>query len=595
MSQLEVTTPPAPPASGPEQQRPSRRALWRQKVRDPQVVVGVVMLVVLGYLILYPLVLVVLSSIRTPGQLPFDEGTSWVFGNYADVVTAPHFGHLLLDTILVSVVSMAIAFTISVLLAWLIERTDLPFRNTSFVLVVTGLGLPGFIVGIAWVILANPTNGLLNELLREIGIGGGRGPLNVYTFAGFVIVQGIVFVPSTFLLVAAAFRGMDARLEEAAGVSGAGTLTTLRKVTLPLLWPALLGALIFMFITVVESFDIPLTLGLRAGINTLSSQVYLDLHPAVGFPNYAFASVHGVMLLVLSVAPLVYYNRVIGRSEQFATITGRGVQRAKTQLGKWKWPAFAFVVLYVTVSLVLPTLVMVWTSLQPFYALPSAESIKRISLDAYSDALSGGPFATALKNTVLVVFAAGLLAMVIGLVTSWIVVRAKSRAKAVLDVLAFLPHVFPTPVLALSLLLIYIASPLPIYGTVWIVVIALATRYIALSTRFMNAGITSIHRELEEAAAVSGASWAQVMRKVVLPLVVPSFGNGFVMVALLAINQLAMPLILASSSNGTLSTLVWGRWASGDTAAATALAVVMIAITFTIAVAGRRFGRAGSE
>jgi iron(III) transport system permease protein len=591
MSELEA----ASPVIEPEKRSPSRWTVLLHKARQPQVIVGLVMFVILGYLILYPLVLVLLSSVRTPGQLPFDQGTTWVFGNYADVVTDPHFGKLLLNTILVSVLSMAISFTISLLLAWLIERTDLPFANASFVLVVTGLGLPGFIVGIAWVILANPTNGLLNELLREIGVGGDRGPLNIYSMAGFVIVQGIVFVPATFLLVAAAFRGMDARLEEAAGVSGAGTFTTLRKITLPLLTPALLGASIFMFITVIESFDIPLTLGLRAGINTLSSQVYLDLHPAVGFPNYAFAGVHGVMLLVLSVVPLIYYNRVISRSEQFATITGRGVQRAKTELGKWKWPAFALVVLYVTLSLFLPTLVMLWTSLQPFYALPSAESIKRISLDAYSDALSGGPFTTALRNTVIIVIASGLLAMLIGLVTSWIIVRAKSRAKGVLDVLAFLPHVFPTPVLALSVLLIYIASPLPIYGTVWIIVIALATRYVALSTRFMNSGITSIHRELEEAASVSGASWLQVMRKVVLPLVIPSFGNGFVMIALLAINQLAMPLILASSSNGTLSTLVWGRWASGDTAAATALAVVMIAITFTIAMAGRRFGRAGSE
>jgi iron(III) transport system permease protein len=571
---------PRPPAAG--------LARVRGLVRPKWLLVAAVVAVLL-YLVAWPLAIVLITSIRTQNALPFDVGTTWEFGNYLDVFREPGFGRLIVDTLAVTALSMTIAFAVSIGLAWLIERTDMPLRNLAFVLVVSGLGIPGFVGGIAWVILANPSNGLLNELLHQVGIGGASGPLNVYSLGGFVFVQGILFVPATFLLVAAAFRGMDSRLEEAAGVSGAGTFTTLRRVTIPLLAPALVGALIYMFVTVVESFDVPLTIGLRAGITTLSSRVYLDLNPTVGFPNYAVASVHGVLLLVLGMAPLLYYNRLISRAEQFATISGRGVQRAHTALGRWRWVAFGAVVLYLVLALVLPMLVMIWTSLEPFYALPSADSISRISLNGFRNALSGGLFAEALRNTLILVLASGALAMAIGLVVSWIVVRARARAKVLLDILAFLPHVFPAPVLALSLLLIYISSSLPIYGTIWILVIALTTRYLGLSTRLMNGGVASLHLELEEAAAVSGASWWQTMRRVVLPLVAPSFANGFVMVALLGIQQLAMPLILASSSNGVLATLVWGRWTSGDTAPATALAVIMLAITMTIVALGRRF------
>lgn len=564
---------------------------WLRRMAQPGNVLAVAVAIVLCYVVVVPLAIVGIASLRTPGALPFDIGTTWTFSNYAEVVQAPGFGRLVLNTVLIATASMAIAFTISLALAWLIERTDLPFANAAFVLVVSGLGIPAFIGGIAWVILANPSNGLLNELLRQVfGLDGASGPLNIYSFGGFVFVQGVLFVPATFLLVAAAFRGMDARLEEAAAVCGAGTLTTLRRVTLPLLAPALVGAFIYMFITAVESFDIPLTIGLRAEIPVLSSRVFLDLNPAVGFPNYAFAAVHGVMLLGLGLIPLIYYNRMIGRAEEFATISGRGGQRAQVRLGVWKWPALAFIGLYVMISVVLPSAVMFWTSIQPFYALPSVESLGRISFDAYADVFTDGLLGPALKNTIILVLAGGLLAMGLAFLTSWVVVRSRVRGKAALDVLAFMPHVFPAPVLALALLLIYIGSPLPIYGTIWIVVIAVATRYLGLATRFMNSGITSVHREMEEAASVSGASWRRVMRRILLPLVMPSFANGFVIVALLAIQQLAMPLILASSSNRVLSTLVWGRWGSGDTAAATALAMVMLTITMTIVALGRRFG-----
>ena len=571
--------------------RRSGPSVWLRRLSEPRNLVIAAVVVVLIYLVLGPLAMLLFTSVRSQDALPLDAEAAWTLSNYVEVLQDPTTYELLLNTIVVSTGSMGLAFIISALLAWLVERTDLPFPNFGFVLIVAGLGIPGFITGIAWVILANPTNGLVNVSIRGLlGLAGRTGPVDIFSMYGFIFLQGITFVPATFLLVAAAFRAMDARMEEAANTSGAGTLATMRRVTLPVLAPALFSAFIYMFITVVESFDVPLTIGLRADIIVLSTRVYLDLNPAVGFPNYALASVHGVLLFLLGLGPLLYYNRLISRAEEFATISGRGFQRTKVALGIWKWPAVAFVALYGLLSVILPALVMFWTSIQPFYALPSPESLSRANFSAYGEILASPSFLQSLRNTAVMAGLAALFAMSIAFISSWIVVRSRSRVKAMLDVLAFMPHIFPAAVLALSLLVIYLIAPVPVYGTIWILVIGIMTRYLGISTRFMNAGITSLQVELEEAAAVSGASWLQVMRRVVLPLVMPSFANGFLIVVLLGIQQLAIPLILASSDNTVLSTLTWGRWAGGDTAEATALSVMVLAMTTVIAMIGRRSG-----
>jgi iron(III) transport system permease protein len=365
-----VVAGPASPSSPPTLPPPERRRMSSGLTRSVMVAT---VLVVLCYLVLGPLALLFITSVRTPEFLPFDPGATWTWESYGTVLTNPHLYELLWNTLSIGAGSMIVAFVLSVILAWLVERTNIPLPNVAAVLIILGMGLPGFISGISWTVLANPTNGLLNELLNAIpGIDAERGPLNVFSRTGFIFVQGINFVPATFLLVAAAFRAMDVRMEEAATMSGAGTWLTLRRITLPVLAPALIGAFIYMFITVVESFDIPLTIGLRADIRVLSSEVYLNLHPAVGFPDYSMASVHGVILLIVGIAPLWYYNRVLKRADQYATIGSRSGQRKRIDLGRLKWVAGGFVGLYVLLSLILPALVMAWTSIQPFYALPNA-------------------------------------------------------------------------------------------------------------------------------------------------------------------------------------------------------------------------------
>jgi iron(III) transport system permease protein len=584
---------PRPPAPGGIPRL--RLALGRIQSRTVAIAAIVVLLL---YLVIGPVGMLVFSTFRaTVGQLPFGADVAWTFQNYVQVFTSPSTYAVLSNTLIFSIGSLILSFALSITFAWLIERTDLPFRNVLFVVIIASIGMPNVIAGIAYALLMNPSNGLLNIPLRAL-LGmepTATGPLNVYTLPGMIFVQGVTLVPITFLLVAAAFRAMDTALEDAGSTSGAPWRTVMRRITLPLLTPALLSAFVYQFVTVIESFDIPLVLGLRGGVQVLSTQVFIEARPAGGLPDYGLASTYAILLLMLALGPLIIYNRVIGRSERYATITGHSYMPRRMRLGAWKIPAGALSLSFILIAFVLPALVMLWTSLQPFYAVPSPESIARISLDAYEQVLTSRRLHQAFGNTLLLGLATGFGAMFIGLLVSWVLVRTKSRFRFLLDLLAFTPHAMPGVLIGLSVLLIYIILPLPVWGTIWIIVIALGTQYISIATRLMTAGITQIKNELEEAAAVSGAAWWATIRRVVLPLVLPAFLNGFLLVFLLAIKNLTIALILFTPDSIVMSTLVYSLWDRADTAATAAVGSIMVAITLALSIVIRRINREGPQ
>ena len=589
---MTATADPAPAA-------PAGRARGLPRVRrfESRTIAIVATVVVLVYLVLGPVLMLVLSSFKaTDGTLPFEAGVPWTIDNYITVLTNPGTYAVLGNTFAFALGSLALSFTLSITFAWLIERTDLPLRNMLFVVIVASIGIPTVIIGIAYALLLNPTNGLVNLVLRDLmGLETRQGPLNVYTLPGMIFVQGVTLVPITFLLVAAAFRGLDASLEDAGTTSGATFRTVVRRISLPLLTPALLSALVYQFVSVIESFDIPLVLGLRGGISVLSTQIFIESRPAGGLPDFGLAAAYSMLLLGLAIGPLLIYNRVLGHSERYATIGGHSYAPRRMRLGRWKTPALILSLGFIIVSLVLPGLVMFWTSLQPFYAVPSPESISRASFDAYVDVLTDDRFWDAVINTLILGTFTGILAMGVGLSVGWVLVRTASRFRVVLDTLAFTPHAMPGVIIGLSILLIYLLLPIPVYGTIWIIVIALGTQYISISTRLSSSGISQVQNELEEAAAVSGASWWPSIRRIVFPLVLPAVLNGLLLVFLLAIKNLTLPLILYTPQTVVMSTLLWSYWDRARTAETAALGVIMVVITLILGTILRRFNREGPQ
>lgn len=557
-----------------------------QSARRPQgkTVMIVVVVGCLLYLIMGPLAMLVGSSLqRTETGLPFSSSASWSLENYRSV-----FGQLgayadLARTLMFSAGALAIAFGLSVPFAWLIERTDLPLRNLCFVLLVATSGMPALITAIAWTLLLNPTNGIVNALLPFT--------LNIYSMGGMIFVQGMGMVPLTFLLLCAAIRGVGSNLEDAASAAGARRWRVLRTITLPLATPALLGTLVYLMVNVIDTLDVPLVLGLNGGVIVLSTRVYLTSHPPTGLPDYGSASVYSLFMLAIVILPLAFYNRLIGRAGAYATIGGRGVRRRRMELGRWRVPALAPVFAYVGVAFVLPLFVLVWVSIQPVYRGVSLEAFRKATIGGYVDLASSQTAWKAFMNTFILGIAVGLVAVVLGMFTSWIVVRTRARAVALLDVLAFMPHAYPGVMIGLSVLLIYLYLPLPIYGTLWIVVIALGTQEIALATRLTNGGVVQIQENLEKAAAVCGAMMRTTWRRVMLPLLRPTLINAFLLVFLASIQNLTLPLMLQAPGNTVVSTLLWGRWYNGQYVGAAVLSVCLLSVAVVAAVLMRKATR----
>ncbi len=566
---------------------------------------GVLMFGTVGlliYLIAGPVLVLVFSSFkRTEGTLPFEGVSPYTLENYNDVFLSASTYEVLGNTAIYAAGALLLSFAVAIGLAWIVERTDVPLRNTIYILVIAALGIPTVIAGIAWGLLGNPRIGIVNVFIRWMFQMEGEGPFNVFSLPGMIAIQAITMIPVTFLLVAGAFRAMDASLEEAGVTSGGNFGQTTARITLPVLAPALLSAFIYQIVTVVESFDIPLILGLRAGITVLSTRVFLEIRPVGGLPNYGVASTFSILMLVLALGPLIYYQKIISRAERYSTVTGKDYRRKRYALGKWKWLALAGVGAYIFAALIMPLAILVWTSLIPFYQVPafvvsatgavslSASSFDLVSLKAFRELLESPFFLRSLRNTLIVGAVVSVLAMTIGMMTAWIVVRLRTRWTKALDILAYVPHAMPGVIIGTSILLIYLKlSWLPVLGTIWIITIALTTQYISLSTRTMNGSVSQIQVQLEEAGEVSGASQGQILRKILLPLIRPSFINGVLLIFLLSIRNLTLAIILQGSKSVMLSVLIFNRWDAGQTEEAASIGVVMVIFTLILAVTLRR-------
>jgi iron(III) transport system permease protein len=549
---------------------------------------------VLGYLILGPLAILIYSSFRgTKNSLPFEAQSPWTLENYTDVFGSSSTYTVMGNTFVYAAGALVVSFALSVALAWLVERTDMPLRSTVFTVVIASLGIPAVLNGISWGLLLNERTGAVNLAIRALFPFIESGPFNVFSMWGLIFVQAITMVPVTFLLITAAFRAMDSVLEEAGMTSGSRFRKTVRRITLPVLTPALLSALIYQLVTVVESFDIPLVIGLRANIEVLSTRIFLEVRPPGGLPNFGLASTYSILMLVIAAGPLLYYQYVISRSERFSTVTGKDYRQKRYELGRWRPVVLLAVIGFLVVSVLLPLLILLWTSLQPFFAPPSFEALGRLTPAAYRNLFNSSTFFLATRNTFLLGVVTALATMTIGFATAWVTVRIRSRASQALDILAFLPHAFPGVILALSVLLIYLLLPFPVLNTIWIIIIALMTQYISLSSRLMGSSIAQVQAQLEEAAAVSGARQGEMLRRILLPLVFPPFMNGVLLVFLMSIKNLTQALILFSPESVVISTLIFNRWDNGRTAETAAIGVLTVLVTLALSVVIRRVGSVG--
>lgn len=531
---------------------------------------------ILVYITLVPLVVLLYSSfIAEAGTLPF-EATQLSFENYYRVLFDSQTYGLVFNTAIFTIGATGLGIGLAVAMAWLVERTNVWGRSIIFVGIVIPMAVPGMIYATAWTQLLNPSNGLINVMFRNAGLDWLQ--FDIYSLSGMVLVQGLSLASHAYLLVAASFKMVDPTWEEQSAIAGKGIFVTLRRITLPSLKPALLAAVIFYAIVNMETFEVPGTLGLTSQIHVFSTRIYWATHPGTGgLPHYGLASTLSVLLLLVAIALIWLYQRQTRNARQFVTVTGKGFRPKQLDLRHFRLPVTILAYIVLMFVVVLPLLMLVWRSLTPFYMPPSFAALTNVaSFKAYSDLINSYGLSGVVKNTALMSLTAGIVTTLLASLVAWMVLRAPVSPgwRSGMNQLAFVSNAIPSIVIGLSFMFVYLTLPIPIYGTIWIIALAMVTKYIAFSSGTMLAAQMQISKELEEASQIAGAGWAKTYRRITFPLLGTAFFSCFLWVVVHAIRELAVSVMLYSPGSQVLSTQVWSLWEGGRVAQASALGVL---------------------
>jgi iron(III) transport system permease protein len=517
----------------------------------------------LTYLVLVPLALVVLSSFR-PGGFPLDPG--FTLRNYATAYGDPGFPALLRTTLLFAMGSSSVALALGVGLAWLVERSDLPGREALRGLVLLPMATPPLLLAIAWAMLLSPRNGVLNQFLTN-AFALGKAPFDIYTLPGMVFVQGLALVPTAYLFLAPAFANMDPSLEEAAVASGAGTWTLMRRIMLPILWPAILSAAIFLLIVSLVVFDVPGALGIPARIFVLSSKIYyLVADSPGGIPLYGQVSALAMLFLAILLGLGLAYHRLTHHAQRYRTVTGKGFRPRIFPLGRGRPFAVAALVLYFLLSVIAPLLILLWMSLMPYQTGVSWAAFNLLTLENHLDFLKNTRVLTATRNSIVIAVVAATSVSLLSLLVSWLTARLRVPGRQALDTLAFIPIAIPGVMIGVALMYVYISlgAFLPIYGTIWIIALAYLTQYLPFGARVTTGVMMQLHPELEEVGATSGAGRLRVLCRITLPLVWPAITAVWIWVLAHALRELSSALLLQGRDNKVIPTLLWDYWSGGE-------------------------------
>jgi iron(III) transport system permease protein len=467
--------------------------------------------------------------------------------------------------------------------AWLLARTNVPFRQTVMVGAFLSLSAPLIVKGIGWILLLGPNNGLINVWLRAwFGLQGT--PIELFGLGGMIFVEGLLWTPIALLLALPPLSAMDPALEEAASMCGASRWRTLLRVTLPLAKPAILAVLLLSFIRALEAFEVPLLIGIPGGVVTVTTALFRSIHS--GFvPRYGEASAYAVLLTAAVSVPLALYYRATRESAKFATVTGKGFRPSRIDLGIWKVPC-ALWVLIIPLSLCAPLLLMLWSSFLPLYTTPALDDLGRMSLSNYVAVTTRDDTVAGVWNSLVVGAGSASAVAAATFVLSWMVVRRRQAVRWLLDVIVSLPLVFPGIVLGIAVLVEFLNLRfIPIYGTVWIVIFALGVKFLPYGMRFSYSSLLSIDRQLEESARMCGAGTLRVLRRIVLPLTMPAIVATWIYVFMSAIRDLSTVVLLSGANNAVVSVVILDLWNNGEVPQLAALSILIVAGVTVLGVA----------
>jgi iron(III) transport system permease protein len=543
----------------------------------PLSISGLVLVWLLG------LILFVVYMTFVPG-LPMEPGCT--LSHWRNIFRPYVLQEVIPNTAIVGVGSVLVALFFGCPLAWILNRTAIPFRDTFVTLMAISVVVPGFVKAMGWMMLLNERIGLINKALAGL-LGWESVPLGVNNLYGTAWLMGLMLTPTLFFLISGPIRALDPAFEEAASVARANRWQTMLRISLPLIWPGILGGAIYIFMTAISIFEVPALLGGMGGqMPVLATELFYEIHPPSQTAleiKYGAAGVYGALMAAPSFIGMYFYYRVLRQARRYEVITGKGYRPRLMDAGRFRALALGFVVLYLVLAVALPMLVLVWASLLPYLQLPSPEAFSKLSLSNYRKFLPAMGGAVVIRNTALLMAGVGISVIVLSFMVSWVVVRTRYRLRFAMDGVVLLSHAIPSLAFAFALFVVGLMLSrwlpgLPFSDGLGIIVVAHVLHRLAYGTRITNAALLQVHHELEECARVCGARTLATMWRVVIPLVRPSLVFAGLWTALLSFSEVSMALFLTSTNNKVLSVGIWSLWATGYGGIAAAAAVVVVTI-----------------
>ncbi|MBO37983.1 MAG: hypothetical protein CMM75_02240 [Rhodospirillaceae bacterium] len=520
------------------------------------------------------------------------DDAEFSYDNYKDLFGDEFVFEVLENTLIFAIVTTIVSLFVGLPIAWITERTTIRPKALIYAMMTIGLLVPPVFVGMGWTFIAHERIGFINKMLMAV-FDLNSGPINIENPAGMGLIEGLTLAPLAFVLSVQVFRTMNPALEEAAQTSGLTFKRTLMRVTLPLARPAILAALIYIFVIGLATFDIPAVIGLSSNIYVFSTYVYSEAFPPDGLPEYGIPAALGTAMILVALLLTVWYVQMLRTSEKYQVVTGKGYKATQIYIGKWAPACWSFICIYFFIGLLLPILLVCFMAFLPYITPPSLEALKIFSLVNFEQ-MNWEYVGRGIKNTVLLMLIVPPVILLVAFCVSWLVVRTKTKARYALEFGAFLPHTVPKVVMSLGALLLslYIVNDyLPIYGTITLLIVVYVICWIPFGTRALNSSMIQIHKELEEAAYTSGLTMVRAIRKIMLPLLRPTMLSVWIWTGLLVYREMTIAVFLISQDNVTLPAIVWGRWTMGSPNVAAAITVLMMLALLPLMVLGWRFAR----
>jgi iron(III) transport system permease protein len=559
--------------------------------REPQLATVIFVGVIIAFLALSPTLMLFYGSfLSKPFGVP---DAALTLDNYRAAYTDPLTYQLLFNSFVFATGSSIVATALAATLAWISIRTNAPFRKLFELTAIVPNIFPPVMLAVSWTILLSPRTGLINRYLMEV-FGLAAAPFNVYSLWGMIFVEALITTPLAFLIVSASLYSMDPALEESARVAGSSNFQVAWRITLPIIRPALLASAMLNFVRAIESFDTPAIIALPARIEVFTTKIYRE---AVGAfpPNQNLAATYGVSLLLVTMLFVYFYRRLTVRSERYVTVTGRGYRPMIIDLGRWRYAASALAALILILIVVLPFLVLIYVSFITYVHVPGAKTWELLTLENYHANLTDARTYRALQNSSFLAIAGATICMMLAALTAWVTTKTKVAGRGIIEALTFIPWAFPGTALAIGLLWTYVYVPLPIYGTLWILLIAYITRFLPYGLRTMTSTIVQIHDDMQQASMVSGAGFLVTFRRILLPLLRPGFVAGWIILATIYLREFSTSVFLYSPGSEPLGPLLYHFYVDGNLGPMCSLALIVSVICIGLIVIARRVGNVGGE